>query len=85
MANINHLNIKGFGLALGITWGFAVFILGIAAWWFGWGTGLVDVLGTLYFGYEATLVGSIIGLGWGFVDGFIGGAILAWLYNIFSG
>jgi len=29
-------------------------------------------------------LGSLIGLVWGFVDGLIGGAIFAWLYNLLA-
>ena len=36
----------------------------------------------VYIGYEFTPVGSVIGFLWGFVDGLIGGAIVAWLYNL---
>jgi len=39
----------------------------------------------LALGLEPTLAGSFIGLGWAFLDGLIGGAVLAWLYNKLSG
>jgi len=32
-------------------------------------------------GYSATIVGILIGAVWGFIDAFIGGVVLAWLYN----
>ena len=34
-----------------------------------------------YRGYTVTPIGSLIGLVWALVDGFIGGAIFAWVYN----
>jgi hypothetical protein len=38
----------------------------------------------VYRGYSITPLGSVVGLIWGFVDGLIGGAIFAWLYNIIA-
>jgi hypothetical protein len=40
-------------------------------------------IGRIYRGYSLTLPGAFIGLVWGLVDGAIGGAIFAWLYNRF--
>jgi hypothetical protein len=38
----------------------------------------------LYRGFNISPVGSFIGFVWAFVDGLIGGAIFAWLYNQIS-
>jgi hypothetical protein len=78
------LNVKALGLAGGIVWGFSIFLL---TWWFlllGHPGNLLGKLGSVYLGYSVTWYGAFVGLIWGFVDGFIGGAILAWLYNKFS-
>ncbi len=80
------LNLKAFALACGLLWGVAVFIM---AWWLIYWEGLpaegVDpdptALGRVYIGFSISPLGSVIGLAWGFVDGAIGGAIFAWLYN----
>jgi len=69
------------GLAFGTTWALGVFFLGLMAWLVGWGTALVDAISSVYVGFAATGLGSVIGLFWGFVDGFIGGAIFAFVYN----
>jgi hypothetical protein len=75
-----------FGLAFGVLWAIAVFIMGIVALEStGYAHGFVQALGALYIGYEATFVGSIIGAIWALVDGFIFCAVLAVLYNWFSG
>ena len=58
-----------------------MFILGLAATLFEWGILVVKVLSTLYIGYMPSFVGSIAGAVWAFVDGFIAGALMAWLYN----
>jgi hypothetical protein len=75
------INVKAFALAAGLWWGVGLFAL---TWWmilFQGATGDPTVIGRVYRGYSLSPIGSVIGLGWGFVDGLIGGAILAWLYN----
>jgi len=78
------LNVKAFGLACGIIWSLAMLILGLVNMVSSWGSGLVQLMSTLYPGYTATFLGSIIGAAWGFVDAGIGGVLLAWLYNKFN-
>ena len=80
---LRKLNVNAFGLAFGLTWAGATFLLGVLAS-FGYGTDLVSFLSKLYIGYEATLVGSIFGALWAFVDAYIGGVAIAFLYNKFS-
>jgi hypothetical protein len=76
-----RLDVKAFGLACGILW--AVVIFGATLWLmaFGFQGDLISQLDHFYFGYSLSFVGAIIGAVWAFIDGFIGGAILAWLYN----
>jgi len=76
-----RLNVKAFALACGLIWGLGLFCL---TWWiiaFDGATGEVTFIGRIYRGYAITPVGSIVGLVWALVDGLIGGAIFAWLYN----
>jgi hypothetical protein len=76
------LNIRAFGLTCGLVWGFGVFAL---TWWiiaFDGATGQVPFLGHLYRGYSISPIGSFIGLVWALGDGFVGGAVFAWLYNV---
>jgi len=80
----NKLGVMAFGLAFGIMWGVGILFLGLASYWMMWGSSMVTMLGSFYVGFNSTIVGSFIGGLWGFCDGFIGGAVLAWLYNIFS-
>ncbi|OGW75615.1 MAG: hypothetical protein A2Z72_00440 [Omnitrophica bacterium RBG_13_46_9] len=75
------LDVKAFGLACGIIWACAMFIMGILNMTTGWGSLFEKMMSTLYFGYKPTIAGSIIGAIWGFVDAGIAGAVLAWLYN----
>jgi hypothetical protein len=78
------LNVKSFSLTTGLVWGIGLFLL---TWWviaFDGITGEPTLIGRLYRGYSISPMGSIIGLIWAFIDGLIGGAIFAWLYNLIS-
>ena len=75
------LDIKAFSLAGGILWSAGVFIMGLSAMGCGYCYKFVAWLGNFYLGYSASVVGSIIGAVWAFVDAGIGCAIFAWLYN----
>jgi hypothetical protein len=75
-----RLSVKGLGLALGVTWGAGVLMLGLIGA-IGWGRAVVDVLGSLYLGFRPTLLGSVIGGAWAFVDGALAGVVVAWLHN----
>ncbi len=78
------LNVKAFALTCSIVWGVGLFA---ATWWillFDGPSGSPTYIGSLYRGYSVTPVGSFIGLVWALVDGLVGGAIFAWLYNWFA-
>ena len=75
------VDVKALGLSLGIVWGAAMFLLGLMVMFFSWGIAWVELMSSLYIGYKATFLGSIIGGIWGFVDAGIAGVIIAWLYN----
>lgn len=76
------LNVKAMTLTFAIIGGIGLFIL---TWWiilFDGYSQQPNLLSMVYRGYTFTPVGSIIGLFWGMVDGAIGGACIAWLYNM---
>jgi hypothetical protein len=78
------LNVKAFALTAAIICGLGIFLL---TWWVILFEGASDtrtVIGLVYRGYTMSPLGSLIGLVWGFVDGLIGGAIFAWLYNLLA-
>jgi hypothetical protein len=81
----NKLNPMALGLSLGIMWGVSMLIMGLVAYYFMFGTPFVTAMGGIYVGYEPSITGSIIGGVIGFIDAFIGGLMIAWLYNCFSG
>jgi len=82
------LDIKAFTFTAGILWGLAMFLVGIAHFiWSGYGSAFLEVMASLYPGYDATptIDSVILGTLYGFLDGAIGGLVFAWLYNVFVG
>ncbi len=79
------LNVRALGLAGGIAWGLVIFLLTYWFLIFGYEGVTLARLSNVYLGYSVTWYGAFVGLIWGFVDGFIGGVLLAWLYNKFAG
>jgi hypothetical protein len=72
------------GLTLGLIFGIALWLMTLVSVSTGiWQNQLSLIVG-FYPGYAITLAGSFFGLILGFVDGFIGGLIIAWLYNLFA-
>jgi len=75
------LDLRAFAITCSLVWGFGLFFL---TWWiimFDGPSGEVTLIGRLYRGYSISPAGSVIGLLWALADGFVGGAIFAWLYN----
>jgi hypothetical protein len=79
--NSMRLDIKTFALTCGIVCGFGVFF---GTWWIialDGPQGDMPLLGSVYRGFTVTPIGSVIALVWALIDGLIGGAIFAGLYN----
>jgi hypothetical protein len=83
------LSVKGTAFAAALVCGIlAMFLTGIANLiWSGYGQEFLRMMASVYPGYHATpsfgqvIVGTLYGL----VDGAVGGAIFAWLYNRCAG
>lgn len=69
------------GFALGMTMAISMVLLGLSAEYLDWGKPVLDLIGSMYHGYDMTPKGMLMGAGWGFLDGFIGGMLIAWFYN----
>ena len=80
---MNKLSPNALGVAAGVLWAAYAFLCGIIAM-FGWGVALVDALSSLYIGYGPSIPGAFLGAVWGFIDGYIAGFVIAWLYNKLS-
>ncbi|MCH6583105.1 MAG: hypothetical protein O7B27_00535 [Gammaproteobacteria bacterium] len=82
------LDVKGMAITLGLVWGAAVLVVGIANLiWPNYGQAFLELVASIYPGYTAgASVGQlIVGTLYGLVDGAVGGAVIAWLYNLFAG
>jgi len=76
-----QLNVKAFAVTCGLIWGFGLCAI---TWWvilFDGPSADPTFIARVYRGYSLTPLGSLIGLAWALVDGLIGGAVFAWLYN----
>jgi hypothetical protein len=75
------LGIRAFAVTTAIVCGGGLFLV---TWWIiGWEgvSGEPTFIGRVYPGYNLSPTGSVIGLVWGFLDGLVGGALFAWIYN----
>jgi hypothetical protein len=84
MEVVMKFSIKNFALTCGIFWGLAILIVSTSNLiWPGYGAVFLTVVASVYPGYEAMqgVNSVIIGTLYAIVDGSIGGALFAWLYN----
>ncbi len=77
---MEKLSVKGLAIGLGISWSICILFSGLASM-LGWCTKFVEVMSSVYAGFNPTFLGSVLGAAWGFIDGAIGGAIIAAVYN----
>ena len=79
------LDIKTTAVTLGLVWGvLGMLLTGLGnLLWPGYGQAMLDVMASVYPGYNATpSIGQvIIGTLYGVLDGAVVGAVFAWLYN----
>ena len=83
-----RLNITAMAMAFGLIWGGCLLVVGAANLiWPSYGQAFLQVCASIYPGYRpGTGIGSVVtGTIYALVDGGIGGAIFAWLYNQFAG
>ena len=81
------LSIKGFALSGGVLWALGVLIVALINLQDpGYGEDFLEMVSSIYPGYEVdeTPGSVVIGTLFAFIDGAIGGAVLAFLYNKFS-
>ena len=67
------LNVRALALTSGILWGLGLFLATLWVILFDGATHEPTLLGRIYRGYNISVVGSLFGLLWGFIDGLIGG------------
>jgi len=72
-------------LAIAIVWVPALLILAVVADHTAeYGHKLVEVIGSVYWGYGPGWGSGLVGAAWGFADAFIGTVIVVWIYNLLS-
>jgi predicted MFS family arabinose efflux permease len=70
------------GIALGSVWGGLLFITTWLSYYTGYGKLFLNVLAeSIYPGYTISPLGSLLGLFYGFLDGFVCAALIALIYN----
>lgn len=82
-----RLNVTALALTAGLFWGGAVLLVALANLvWPDYGRAFLDLCASIYPGYRPGAgMGSVItGTLYGLVDGAIGGALFAWLYNLLA-
>ena len=77
----SYISSRKFGLAWGFS--FAVFFLffGIVSMIFGIWQEMIEMCSKVYIGFEPSLIGSVKGALWGFVEGMVLGTLVAIIYN----
>jgi len=79
-----RLHYQALAFALGIVWGGAVLLTGLAhLLWPEYGGAFLDLASSIYPGFHPDGLGSVIvGTLYAVLDGAVTGVVLAWLYNI---
>ena len=80
------LDIRAIAIAFGLIWGLAMLLTGVANMiWPTYGQAFLELMASIYPGYTvgASFGQVIVGTLYGVVDGAVGGAIFACIYNRF--
>ena len=72
------------GIAVGLASGLFMMGYALLAYWYGIGTSVIEESSTFYHGYAPSWTGALIGGGWGLLEGFIFGFLVALFYNCMS-
>jgi len=77
----NNLDVKALALTIGIVWAAVLFLITIVSQATGYGIEFLRSISSLYPGFEISIKGAFIGAIYGFVDGFLGTYVIAWVYK----
>ena len=78
------LSIRALAVTSAILWGAGILLVGIGNLiWPGYGALFLRVVSSIYPGYHATpaISSVLVGTAYALLDGAVGGAVFAWLYN----
>lgn len=76
-----ELNPMALGISVGIVSSICILVMGLLAHTFFTGKPLVAGVGAMYMSYNPSVMGAILTSLVGFVNAFIGGYVIAWVYN----
>jgi hypothetical protein len=82
------LSVKALSITAGALWGAGVLVVGFAHLaWPGYGTTFLELVASIYPGFhpDGGFAAVVIGASYALLDGAIGGAVFAWLYNKVAG
>lgn len=71
-------------LSLGVLWSLSMLVFTCMSLRWGYGQEFLELMADVYPGYEVSGKGAVIGMAWGFADGFIGTWLVVTLYNFFA-
>ena len=74
-------DIKKVAFTGGVLWSAILFFTTLASVSFGYGTAFLNGIASIYPGYSISLIGSVVGLIYGFFDVFIGVYLFVWVYK----
>jgi len=80
-------NTKALAVTSGVLWGLAMLVTGLGNLiWGNYGRQFLQTMSSVYPGYHATrsVAEVVVGTLYGVVDGLVGCAVFAWLYNQFA-
>ncbi len=80
------LNARALGFTIGLIWGISILLVTIASLWTArtYGKYFLYTIAAIYPGYDISTGGALLGLCYGFVDGFVFGWLVAKIYNFFA-
>jgi len=76
-----RIHTKALAISSGIVFGLIVCLKTLAGMYLGYGMECLKIFQSIYPGYSISVVGSIIGLVYGFLSGAIVVGLIGWIYN----
>jgi len=83
-----RLNANALAVTVSVLWGISVLVVGLVnVIWPSYGQAFLQLCASIYPGYNPGNGVSLVFIGtiYALIDGLVGGAIFAWLYNLFVG
>ena len=79
----HKLDVNGLGVSVATTWGFTIVVVGLIAHFTGVGASFMQSVDSLYPGQGTGPRGILIALIFGILQGYVTGALIAFIYNAY--